>query len=278
MFTRILAGLAGMALVTSLRAAEPIRPPDLNATQVTLPYSELKALWQSAHREASAKRKPPVEAALLSARYQLSLKGDIAAGVVDYEVENFTDEWTTIPLLGVQTPVDEIEPADAQLIIREGRYAVVTNRPGKQKLRLKFAVKLIAGTDRSHFALVASPAAINTLSVSGVPDKQTLRILDATQLSADKDRINFRLPAAERIELRSRFPTPPKSRRSSRSRDKSPLSSRKPSSSCTGSTGSCESRSRTRSRRSRATSSRRLARRPMPPRAPSRSTKSSAKT
>ena len=145
MFTRILAGLAGMALVTSLLAAEPIRPPDLNATQVTLPYSELKALWQSAHREASAKRKPPVEAALLSARYQLSLKGDIAAGVVDYEVENFTDEWTTIPLLGVQTPVDEIEPADAQLIIREGRYAVVTNRPGKQKLRLKFAVKLIAG-------------------------------------------------------------------------------------------------------------------------------------
>ena len=141
MFTRILAGLAGMALATSLLAAEPIRPPDLNATQVTLPYSELKALWQAANRAASAKRKPPVEAALLSARYQLSLKGDIAAGVVDYEVENFTEEWTTIPLLGVQTPVDEIEPADVQLIIREGRYAVVTNRPGKQKLRLKFAVK-----------------------------------------------------------------------------------------------------------------------------------------
>src|SRR5438477_5022123 len=200
MCTRILAGLAGVALVTSLLATEPVSPPDLDAAQVTLPYSELKALWQSANREASAKRKPPVEAALLSARYQLSFKGDLAAGVVDYEIENFMDEWTTIPLLGVQTPVDEIEPADAQLIIRDGHYVLVTNRPGKQKLRLKFTVKLNAGTDRSHFALVALPAAINTLSVAGVADKQTLRVLDATQLSADKDRINFRLPAVERIE------------------------------------------------------------------------------
>src|SRR5438045_1266688 len=88
MFTRILAGLAGIALVTSLLAAEPIRPPDLNATQVTLPYSELKALWQAANRAASAKRKPPVEAALLSARYQLTLRGDIAAGAGTNRIRN----------------------------------------------------------------------------------------------------------------------------------------------------------------------------------------------
>src|SRR5436853_3677230 len=116
MFTRILAGLAGMALATSLLAAEPIRPPDLNATQITLPYSELKALWQSANREAWAKRKPPVEAALLSARYQLVFKGDTAAGIVEYEMENFSDEWTTIPLLAAQTQVDEVEPSDVQFV------------------------------------------------------------------------------------------------------------------------------------------------------------------
>jgi hypothetical protein len=197
MFTRILAALAGMTFAASSHAAEPVSPPDLNAAQVTLPYPELKALWQSANREAPAKRKPPVEAALLSARYQISLKGDLAAGLVEYEVENFTDEWITIPLLGGQTQVDAIEPADAQLIVRDGHYALVTNHPGKQKLRLKFAAKL----NGSSFLLVASPAAINTLSVAGLPEKQTLRIADATELSSEKDRITFRLPATERIEF-----------------------------------------------------------------------------
>ena len=91
--------------------------------------------------------------------------------------------------------------ADAQLIVHEGHYAVVTNRPGKQKLRLKFAVKLSGATDGAHFALVATPAAINTLSVAGLPEKQTVRIAEATQLSSERDRISFRLPAADRIEF-----------------------------------------------------------------------------
>jgi hypothetical protein len=125
------------------------------------------------------------------------LKGDLAAGVVEYEIENFTEDWTTIPLLGARTQVDEIEPADAQLIVREGHYAFVTNRLGKQKLRLKFAVKL----NGPNFALDASPAAINTLSVAGLPEKRTLRIAEATQISSEKDRVSFRLPAAERIEF-----------------------------------------------------------------------------
>jgi len=97
--------------------------------------------------------------------------------------------------------VDEFEPADAQLIVRDGHYTVVTNRPGKQKLRLKFAVKLNRAADGTHFALVASPAAINSLSVAGLPEKQTLRVPDATQLPAEKDRLSFRLPAIERIEF-----------------------------------------------------------------------------
>ncbi|HEX4639745.1 MAG TPA: hypothetical protein VH252_00065 [Chthoniobacterales bacterium] len=197
MVTKILAGLVLGACATSALAAEPSASSDLNEARVTLPYPELKALWQAAHPETPPKRKPPIESALLSARYQLVLKGDLAAGAVDYEIENFSDEWATIPLLGAQTQLDEIEPADVQLIVRDGHYALVTNRPGKQKLRLKFAVKL----NGASFALVGAPAAINTVSVAGLPEKQTLRIADSTQISAEKDRISFRLPAAERIEL-----------------------------------------------------------------------------
>jgi hypothetical protein len=201
MVTKILARSGLLGFATCAFAAAPVAPPNLNEARVTLPYPELKALWEAGHRETSEKRKPPIESTLLAARYQFVLKGDLAAGIVDYEIENFTDEWTTIRLLAAETQVDEIEPADVQLIVHEGYYALVTNRPGKQKLRLKFAVKLNSATDGAHFALRASPAAINSLSVAGLPEKQTVRIAGATQLAAEKDRISFRLPAEERIEF-----------------------------------------------------------------------------
>src|SRR3954469_5404227 len=201
MVTKILAGLALGAFATSAFADPPAAAPDLKEAHVTLPYGELKALWQAAQRETPEKRKPPIESALLAARYQVVLKGDQAAGVVDYETESFTDEWTVIPLLGVQTHIDEIEPADIQLIVQDGHYALVTNRPGKQKLRVKFATKLNATTDGTHFRLITSPGAVNTLSVSGLPEKQALRIADATQLSAEKDRASFRLPARDQLDF-----------------------------------------------------------------------------
>jgi hypothetical protein len=198
-FNFAVVALFGAAL--PLAAAEPVAPPELKEAQITLPYSELKALWQAAQREPQEKRKPPVENALLSARYQLALKADQAAGVVEYEVESFTEEWAVIPLLGAQTQIDEVEPADVQLITRDGHYAVVTNHPGKLKLRIKFAVKLNPSADGAHFRLTTSPAAINTLSIAGLAEKQTLRIAEATQLSAEKDRASFRLPAREQLEF-----------------------------------------------------------------------------
>jgi hypothetical protein len=196
------AQIAALALAPLAFAAEPAPVPDLSEARVTLPYGELKSLWQAAQRESlPEKRKPPVEATLLAARYQLILKGDQAIGVVDYETQSFTDEWTVIPLLGAQTQIDEVEPAEVQLITREGRYALVTNRSGKQKIRIKFAAKLTATTDGTHFRVAISPASINTLSVTGIPEKQTLRIADATQLSAEKDRASYRLPAQEQLDF-----------------------------------------------------------------------------
>ncbi|MEY2564538.1 MAG: hypothetical protein QOH88_2731 [Verrucomicrobiota bacterium] len=193
--------IAALALGASAFAAEPGSAPDLSGARVTLPYPELKTLWQAAQRQTPEKRKPPVESTLLSARYQLTLKDDQAIGVVEYETQSFTDEWTVIPLLGAQTQIDEVEPADVQLITQEGHYALVTNRIGKQKLRIKFAARLSGTSDGAHFRLAISPASINTLSVLGIPDKKMLRLADATQLSAEKDRASFRLPAQNQLDF-----------------------------------------------------------------------------
>ena len=88
----IFAQVAAVALASSVFAAEAPAAPDLSDARVTLPYGELKTLWQAAQHEAPEKRKPPVEAALLAARYQLVLKGDQATGVVEFETQSFTDE------------------------------------------------------------------------------------------------------------------------------------------------------------------------------------------
>jgi len=201
MVKHICGQIAALAFAACAFAAELGPAPDLSSARVTLPYPELKTLWQAAQRETPEKRKPPVEATLLSARYQLTLKGDQAIGVVDYETQSFTDEWTVIPLLGAQTQIDEVEPADVQLITREGHYALVTNQIGKQKLRIKFAAKLSGTTDGAHFRLAISPASINTLSVVGIPEKQTLRIAEATPLSAERERASFRLPAQTQLDF-----------------------------------------------------------------------------
>src|SRR5205085_1847003 len=200
MVKNICAQIALLALAVVAFATEP-PAPDLKEAQVTSPYPELKALWQAAQRAAPEKRKPPVEASLLVARYQLTLKSDQAAGLVEYEAQSFTDEWTVIPLLGAQTQIDEVEPADVQLIVRDGHYALVTNRAGKQKFRLKFASPLTSTNDGKHFRLTTSPAAINTLSVSAIPEKQMVRLSNATQLSAEKDRASFRLLPQEQLDF-----------------------------------------------------------------------------
>lgn len=213
MVKHICGQIAALALGVFAFAAEPAAVPELGDARVALPYGELKSLWQAAQREkAPEKRKPPVEATLLAARYQLALKGDQASGIVDYETQSFTDEWTIIPLLGAQTQIDEVEPADVQLIPHEGHYALVTNRIGKQKLRIKFAAKLTGTTDGTHFHLATYPASITTLSISGIPDKQMLRIAEATQLSAEKDRAIFRLPAQDHLDfdvIPEKPPAPP---------------------------------------------------------------------
>src|SRR5438128_1643461 len=51
-------------------------PPDLNDARVTIPYQELKSLWQAAQREKEKPAqppKPPVAATLLSARYDIAV-------------------------------------------------------------------------------------------------------------------------------------------------------------------------------------------------------------
>jgi hypothetical protein len=176
--------------------------PELNAAQVTLPYSELKNLLQAAQpQKAEESAKPPLESALLAARYQIALKGDQATGSVEFETQCFTDSWTLIPLLGTEVQIDEIEPAGTQLITNNNHYSLVMNRAGNQKVRIKFGAKLIGAAEGAHFHLPISAAAINTLSIEGIPEKQIVRVEGGTQIAGEKNRATFRLPARTQLDF-----------------------------------------------------------------------------
>ncbi len=43
-----------------------------------------------------------------------------------------------MPLLGTEAQLESIQPADAQIIIRDNVYALVSNRPGKQVITIRF--------------------------------------------------------------------------------------------------------------------------------------------
>ncbi len=173
-------------------------PPDLGHVSVNLPYSELKNLWTAAQREDA---KPPVGAVLLAARYQLALKDGQATGVAEFETESFTSDWTVTRLLGMQAQIESIEPADARVITRDGYYALLANRPGRQKITIRFAAALSSSAEGVRLQLPIAPASINTLAVAGIPGGEALRVAGATRISAEKEGAVYRLAPEDHLEL-----------------------------------------------------------------------------
>ena len=177
--------------------------PDLSEARVTIPYPEIKALWAAAQQNHNKKEDytPPVESTIVSARYQIALSSDQATGIADFDIQGFTDHWTVIPLLGTDAQIESIEPVDLQIFIRDKYYALASNRPAKQTVSIKFAVKLVPSDDGTQLRLPIAPASINTLTVTGVPQKQALRVTNGTQVSGNKTGATFRLAPQDHIEL-----------------------------------------------------------------------------
>ena len=84
MFKRIFLELVAVALVVSAVAGEDVDLADVANARVTIPYSELKELWKAAQQNnRPPPPKPPVGAELISARYEIELRGNEALGVVE---------------------------------------------------------------------------------------------------------------------------------------------------------------------------------------------------
>ncbi len=200
-FAFLACGAAASFSATPVQPSDPT--PDLSDARVTIPYSELKTLWTAAQQVPVIKEEPlpPVDSTLVSAHYQVALNGPQATGSVDFETQDFTDQWIVMPLLGTEAQLESVQPADAQIIVRDGYYALVSNHPGKQVITIRFAAKVNAVPDGAQLRMAIAPASINTLTVTGVPQKQALRVAEGTEISDDNTGARFLVAPQDHLEV-----------------------------------------------------------------------------
>jgi hypothetical protein len=182
---------------------------DLNDAKVTLPYNELKTLWESAHTQKSDRPKPPVTAALLAARYDLKLEPGQAEGAVELDVRSLSDEWTAVKLIESNVQVDAIDPADAQVVETDDHYSLLTNSAGSTKVVMRFAIPVSDEGGNLVIRLPYVEAPIKTLSLTGLPEGKTVNVNGGTLVTAAKGMTTYRLPAGRAVTIGIAAPPEP---------------------------------------------------------------------
>ncbi len=196
---RIAVGAAALSRVFGANADVP----DVANASVTIPYSELKELWKAAQQASSAPaKKPPVPGGLLSAHYEIELRDDRVVGFVEFEAQSFCDDWNVIPLIGNDLRVLTVEPADANVISRDGNYSLLTSKASKQRVKMQFVANLVQEGDGSRVQIPAAPALMSLLTVKDIPPNKTLRVAGASAISNDKGVASFRVTSGEAIDCR----------------------------------------------------------------------------
>lgn len=164
--------ILSLALLTTFAAAapppEPPGSPELPRAFVTIPYSELRALWEAAQkRPAPAPEAAPVPSLVHRAEVRITL-GEASSKIdADFEVEALEKTWQRIPLLGGEVRLDKSEAGERSIVWDDG-YALLTNAPGKTPV----ALHLVAAGTRQLTAplkLKFGSASVKRLSISGIP-------------------------------------------------------------------------------------------------------------
>ncbi len=190
MIYRPLAAFALLSLVNSVAFAATGDAPDLRGASVTIPYLELKQLWDSARaaeiQKAKAAEKPlaPILFSVQSARYSFKIPAELtqAEGRVVFEVNTYGEGWVVVPLLPAEVRLQSIGPDGTALVVRDGYYALLLQGAGKRAVTLDFSVRLSGATDSiSSLRLGLQPALINEATISGVPADRTLLVEGATR-------------------------------------------------------------------------------------------------
>ena len=163
-----------LALLTAAAVAdtlpEPAAPPDLGRAFVTIPYSELRALWEAGHRKPEPPMLPevaPVPFVVHRADVRIAL-GEVTSKIdAEFEVEVLEKKWQSVPLLGGEARLDKAEAGERSVVWNDG-YALLTNVPGRTPVTLHLATRGVRHSSMP-LKLKLGNASVKKLSVSGIP-------------------------------------------------------------------------------------------------------------
>lgn len=227
MKTRILLLALAIASRASFAADTGAEPPPgeaLSRASVTIPYSELRALWEAAHTQKSDAAKPePAPVAHLVSRADVRLQLGESASVVEavFDVEVLEPKWQSIPLLGGDARLEKAEAGDRAIVWQDG-YKLLASERGKTTATLHLAAPGVKQLQSGRGILAAdhvnrgkdaaatflqlnlTAATVKRLTISGLPDGLEARVDDKPASTISGGTASFHLPSEAgpiRIEL-----------------------------------------------------------------------------
>lgn len=149
-----------------------------NQAQVTLPYSEVKMLWEAAKaREAEPEElEPPVSAVVRAMKADVEIEDESVRLSVRFEVESFADDWHSIPLMGGAAQLVKVEPEDASVVWENDGYFLLRNKEGAAEVKLEFATSRKGGRRELLWELEPRDATVQVLTVAGIPRDRGLEL------------------------------------------------------------------------------------------------------
>ena len=192
-------------LLATLLTARADELPDLARATVTIPYAELRALWEAGQRKPEPAKEPaPAPVAFLVHRAEVRLDfGEAASGIdARFEVETLDAQWLKVPLIGGDARLDKAE-AGEQAVIWDDGYALLTKTAAKTLVALHLTAR---GTAQfiSPLTLTLGSASVKRLTISGIPDGQEVRVNEQRIIAGRDGTALVHLPGeagAVRIEL-----------------------------------------------------------------------------
>jgi len=131
--------------VSPAPAEEAPSIPELDGARVTLPYRELKSLWEASiqnlrSREQHSRDKSPVKSVTSAAEYRVTTSEKNTQIDADYQIDLLTDSWHTIGLAGGDIALEKatVVEGKGEIILESGTYRLLTRTPGQTHLKLTF--------------------------------------------------------------------------------------------------------------------------------------------